>query len=58
MYKHTEPNGETMTFTFLYDQSKADILEGVYTVTKGKAEITYKLTYIKVYPKAGYTLGQ
>lgn len=51
IYKHIEPKGETLTFTFLYDQAKPDILDGVYTVTKRSAEITYKLTYVKVYPK-------
>jgi hypothetical protein len=50
-YKHIEPKGETMTFTFLYDQNKSDILEGVYTKTKNNVEVTYKLTYVKVYPK-------
>lgn len=51
--KHIEPKGETMTFTFLYDNNKTDILEGVYSVMKGRSEITYKLTYVKIYPKNG-----
>jgi hypothetical protein len=51
MYKHIEPKGEVMTFTFLYDQNRSDILEGVYTKTKNNVEVTYKLTYVKVYPK-------
>lgn len=50
-YKHIEPKGEVMTFTFLYDQAKSDILEGVHTKTKNNVEVTYKLTYVKVYPK-------
>jgi hypothetical protein len=58
IYKHIEPKGEVMTFTFLYDQSKTDILEGVYTVTKRNAEVTYKLSYVKVFPKAGIVQGQ
>jgi hypothetical protein len=51
IYKHIEPKGETLTFTFLYDQEKPDILEGVYTVTKNNQHVMYKLTYVKVYPK-------
>jgi hypothetical protein len=58
IYKHLEPKGDVMTFTFLYDQSKTDILEGVYTVTKRNAEVTYKLSYVKVYPKANSLQGQ
>lgn len=51
IYKHLEPNGKVLTFTFLYDQSNPDILEGVYTVTKNAVCITYKLSYVRVYPK-------
>lgn len=51
IYKHFEPKGKFMTFTFLYDQAKPDILEGVYTVNETNSEITYKLTYVKIYPK-------
>jgi hypothetical protein len=51
IYKHIEPKGETMSFTFLYDKSKPDILEGVYTLNERNGEIMYKLTYVKVYPK-------
>lgn len=51
IYRHFEPKGKVLTFTFLYDKSKPDILEGVYTETKNDVEITYKLTYVKVYPK-------
>jgi hypothetical protein len=51
IYKHFEPKGKVLSFTFLYDQSKPDILEGVYTVNERNSEVTYKLTYVKVYPK-------
>lgn len=51
IYKHIEPKGEEYTFTFLYDESKPDILEGVYTTAKNNVEVVYKLTYVKVYPK-------
>lgn len=51
IYKHFEPKGKVLTFMFLYDKNKPDILEGVYTETKNDVVITYKLTYVKVYPK-------
>lgn len=51
IYKHFEPKGKILSFTFLYDQSKPDILEGVYTLNEKNSEVTYKLTYVKVYPK-------
>lgn len=51
IYKHFEPNGKVLTFTFLYDFTNPDILEGVYTETKNSVSVTYKLTYVKVYPK-------
>jgi len=57
-YKHIEPKGDIMTFTFLYDQSRSDILEGVHTKTKNNVEVTYKLTYVKVYPKNNNFTGQ
>jgi hypothetical protein len=51
IYKHFEPKGKVLSFTFLYDQSKPDILEGVYTLNEKGSEVIYKLTYVKVYPK-------
>jgi hypothetical protein len=51
IYKHFEPKGKVLSFTFLYDQSKPDILEGVYTLNEKGSEVMYKLTYVKVYPK-------
>ena len=50
IYKHFEPKGKILSFTFLYDQSKPDILEGIYTLHENNNEVTYKLTYVKVYP--------
>jgi hypothetical protein len=49
VYTHFEPRGQILTYTFTYDQSK-DILEGIRTEMNGQAEITYKLTYIKLNP--------
>lgn len=51
IYKHFEPDGEVMTFTFVYDLMKPDILEGVYSFVKGNQTITYTLTYLKTYPR-------
>ena len=53
VYKHYDQKGkEFETYTFTYDSDK-DLLEGVRTESKGKATITYKLTYLKVLPKSG-----
>jgi len=52
IYKHFEKNGKSSeSFTFTYDSSK-DILEGVRTENNGNHTITYKLTYLKILPKA------
>jgi hypothetical protein len=52
IYKHIEPKGEEFSFTFLYDESKPDILEGIYSNAKNGVEFTYKLTYLRVFPKS------
>jgi hypothetical protein len=52
IYKHFEPNGKALTFTFTHDPEK-DILDGVYTEQKGQATVTYTLSYLKIYPKNG-----
>lgn len=50
IYNHLEPKGKTLTYTFTFDGTR-DILEGVRTEQNGKAEFTYTLTYLKLYPK-------
>lgn len=50
VYKHFEPRGKINTYTFTYDRV-TDILEGVRTENSSAATITYKLTYLKIYPK-------
>ena len=52
VYKHFESRGRSVTYTFSYDQSR-DILEGVRTENEGNFTITYQLTYLKLFPKAG-----
>ena len=50
VYKHLDPKNKNTTFTFTIDE-KGDILEGVRVETVGNATITYRLSYVKVYPK-------
>lgn len=49
IYKHFEPKGKNATYTFSYDKDR-DMLEGIRTEVKGKAEYTYKLVYLKLKP--------
>lgn len=55
VYKHFEPRGKILTYTFTYD-SKKDILEGIRTEAKGSYTITYQLTYLKLIPKSNPNL--
>jgi len=52
VYKHFESRKKTSSYTFTYDRSR-DILEGVRTENNGSFTYTYKLTYLKLYPKSG-----
>lgn len=51
VYKHFEARGKILSYTFTYDKAK-DILEGIRTESDRGATITYKLTYLKLFPKA------
>ncbi len=51
LYKHFDSKARATSYTFTYDKSK-DILEGVRTDNANNRTITYKLTYIKISPKA------
>jgi len=51
LYKHFDSKGRASSFTFTYDKTK-DILEGIRTDNANNRTITYKLTYIKLAPKA------
>lgn len=51
IYKHVEPNSATVTFSMTAESS--DLIEGEYSVMDGKKTITYRLSYLKIYPKAG-----
>jgi len=48
--KHFESRGHVLTYAFTYDRDK-DMLEGVRTETSGNVTYTYKLTFVKLYPK-------
>jgi len=48
--KHFEPKGQELIYSFIYDKEK-DMLEGIRIETKGNVTYTYKLTYVKLYPK-------
>ncbi len=48
--KHFEPRGKVLSYAFTYDHEK-DILEGIRTETNGNVTYTYKLTFVKLYPK-------
>lgn len=50
VYKHFESRGRVVSYTFTYDRAH-DILEGVRTENDGSFTITYKLTYLKLFPK-------
>ena len=50
VYKHLDPKSKNTTFTFTMDE-KGDILEGVRVENEGNSTITYRLTYVKTYPK-------
>src|SRR6478736_1561513 len=52
VYKQLESRGRETTYTFTYDKSH-DILEGIRTENEGNFTYTYKLTYLKLFPKAG-----
>jgi hypothetical protein len=48
--KHFEPKGKTLTYTLAYDYDK-NIIEGIRTESSGSTTRTYKIVYLKMYPK-------
>jgi hypothetical protein len=50
IYKHFESKGKNSSYTFTYDNA-SDLLEGIRTENNGSTTYTYKLTYIKLFPK-------
>lgn len=49
IYNHIEPDGTRITFSMALDST--DLLEGEYSEIKGRKTITYRLSYLKIYPK-------
>lgn len=47
IYKHFEPDGSSMSFSMIRD---SDLIEGEYSTVEGKQTITYRLSYLKIYP--------
>jgi hypothetical protein len=49
IYNHIEPDGDLISFSMIGESS--DLLEGEYSKVQGRKTITYKLSYIKIFPK-------
>lgn len=49
IYKHIEPDGST--FDFSMAASSLDLIEGQHSEMEKRKTITYKLSYMKIYPK-------
>lgn len=49
VYKHYEPKQPNISYSFVL--SEFDILDGVLTEVVRRKTITYKLSYLKIYPK-------
>ena len=49
VYKHYEPKQTNISYSFVL--SEFDILDGVLTEVVRRKTITYKLSYLKIYPK-------
>lgn len=49
IYNHFEPDGTTLSFSMT---NESDVMDGEYSITEGNKTITYKLSYLRIYPKA------
>lgn len=50
VYKHLGGKNKGSSYTFATDKN-SEMLEGVRVETEGNTTVTYKLTYIKIFPK-------
>jgi hypothetical protein len=50
IYNHLEPNGSTITFSMLSES--IELVEAEYSDMQKRKTITYRLSYLKIYPKA------
>lgn len=49
IYKHYGPDGSAQNFSMV--SALPDMIEGQYTEVRGRATLTYTLSYMKIYPK-------
>jgi hypothetical protein len=49
VYKHIEPNGSVLSFSMISESD--DLLEGEYSKIERRKTITYRLSYLKIFPK-------
>jgi len=49
IYNHFEPDGSSLSFSM---KSDSEIMDGEYSVMEGNKTITYKLSYLRIYPKS------
>lgn len=49
MYRHFEPDGSVITFSMMHES--AELLEAEYSYMHKRKTITYRLSYLKTYPK-------
>jgi hypothetical protein len=47
IYNHFEPDGSTLSFSMTND---TDLIEGEHSVVEGKKTITYRLSFLRIYP--------
>jgi hypothetical protein len=50
IYSHIEPDGSTLTFSMLSES--IELIEAEYSDMQKRKTITYRLSYLKIYPKA------
>jgi hypothetical protein len=51
IYKHIEPDGSAITFSMLSES--IELIEAEYSNMQKRKTITYRLSYLKIYPKTG-----
>jgi hypothetical protein len=56
IYKHTEPDGGTISFSMISESS--ELLEGEFSKMVGRKTITYQLSYLKIFPKNPQVVGR
>ena len=49
IYKHVEPDGTVLSFSMVSESS--ELLEGEFSKIERRKTITYRLSYLKIYPK-------